>query len=95
MAGAGKIGTVAVNAFINLCGSGEILIIYSNVNPSTHLHRRPEPAEEGGFVMTVPALPELGTQGDTYNEAMANARGAIEQVIEDRLTRGEPIPSDV
>ena len=45
--------------------------------------------------MTVPALPELGTQGDTYNEAMANARGAIEQVIEDRLTRGVPIPSDV
>ena len=23
-----------------------------------------EPAEEGGFVVTVPALPELGTQGD-------------------------------
>ena len=25
-----------------------------------------EPAEEGGFVVTVPALPELGTQGDTF-----------------------------
>jgi predicted RNase H-like HicB family nuclease len=23
-----------------------------------------EPAEEGGFVVTVPALPEIGTQGD-------------------------------
>jgi antitoxin HicB len=52
-----------------------------------------EPAEEGGF--TVPALPELGTQGDTYDEAMANAREAIELVIEDRLARGESIPSDV
>ena len=54
-----------------------------------------EPAEEGGFVVTVPALPELGTQGDTYDEAMANAREAIELVIEDRLARGEPIPPDV
>jgi antitoxin HicB len=54
-----------------------------------------EPAEEGGFIVTVPALPELGTQGDTYDEAMANAREAIELVIEDRLARGESIPSDV
>jgi predicted RNase H-like HicB family nuclease len=54
-----------------------------------------EPAEEGGFIVTVPALPEAGTQGDTYDEAMANAREAIELVIEDRLSRGEPIPEDV
>jgi predicted RNase H-like HicB family nuclease len=54
-----------------------------------------EPAEEGGFIVTVPALPELGTQGDTYDEAMANAREAIELVIEDRLSRGEPIPADI
>jgi predicted RNase H-like HicB family nuclease len=54
-----------------------------------------EPAEEGGFVVTVPALPEVGTQGDTYDEAMANAREAIELVIEDRLSRGEQIPDDV
>ena len=51
-----------------------------------------EPAEEGGFVVTVPTLPEVGTQGDTRDEAMANAREAIELVIEDRLSRGEPIP---
>ena len=54
-----------------------------------------EPAEEGGFIVTVPALPEVGTQGETYEEAMANAREAIELVIEDRLARGEPIPTDV
>lgn len=54
-----------------------------------------EPAEEGGFVVTVPALPEVGTQGDTYEEAMSNAREAIELVIEDRLARGETIPPDV
>ena len=54
-----------------------------------------EPAEEGGFVVTVPALPEVGTQGDTYDEAMANAREAIELVIEDRVARSAPIPIDV
>jgi predicted RNase H-like HicB family nuclease len=49
-----------------------------------------ESAKEGGFVVTVPALPEAGTQGDTYDEAIANAREAIELVVEDRLSRGEP-----
>jgi hypothetical protein len=29
-----------------------------------------EPAEEGGFIVTVPALPEVGTQGDTYEDAL-------------------------
>lgn len=54
-----------------------------------------EPAEEGGFIVTVPALPELGTQGETYDEAMAHAREAIELVIEDRLARGLLIPADI
>ena len=54
-----------------------------------------EPAEEGGFIVTVPALPEVGTQGDTREEALANAREAIELVIEHRLARGEPIPADI
>jgi predicted RNase H-like HicB family nuclease len=53
-----------------------------------------DPAEEGGFVVAVPALPEVGTQGDTYEEAMANVREAVELVIEDRLARGQPIPAD-
>jgi predicted RNase H-like HicB family nuclease len=54
-----------------------------------------EPAEEGGFIGTVPALPEVGTQGDTCDEALSSAREAIALVIEDRLSRGEPIPADV
>ena len=54
-----------------------------------------EPTEEGGFVVTTPALPELGTQGDSCDGAMANARKAIGLIIEDRLARGEPIPADV
>ena len=54
-----------------------------------------EPAEEGGFIVTVPALPEAGTQGETRDEALANAREAIALVIEDRLSRGEVLPADI
>ena len=53
-----------------------------------------EPAEEGGFIVTVPALPEVATCGDTEEEAIVNAREAIELVIEHRLARGEEIPAE-
>ena len=36
-----------------------------------------EPAEEGGFNVTVPALEGCFTQGDTKKEALKNAREAI------------------
>lgn len=51
-----------------------------------------EPAEEGGFVVSVPALPEVATCGDTEDEAIANVREVVELVIEHRLARGETIP---
>jgi len=55
---------------------------------------RPEP--EGGFTVRVPALPEIVTYGKTEDEALANAREAIELVLESRAERGETIPaSDV
>ena len=54
-----------------------------------------EPAEEGGFIVTVPALPEAGTQGDTREEALEHAREAIELVIEHRLSKGEALPPDI
>jgi predicted RNase H-like HicB family nuclease len=53
-----------------------------------------EPAEEGGYVVTVPALPEVGTQGDTREEALANAREAIQAAVETRISAGEQIPPD-
>lgn len=37
-----------------------------------------EPAEEGGYVVHIPALPGCATQGETYEEARANAIDAIE-----------------
>lgn len=54
-----------------------------------------EPAEEGGFIVHVPALPEVSTCGDTEDEALAMAREAIELVLEHRLSRGEEIPSEL
>jgi antitoxin HicB len=51
----------------------------------------PEP-EVGGFSVTVPALPEIATQGETEEEAIANAREAISLVVSDRAKRGEDIP---
>ncbi|MGQ0673709.1 MAG: type II toxin-antitoxin system HicB family antitoxin [Hyphomicrobium sp.] len=53
-----------------------------------------EPAEEGGFVVHVPVLPEICTEGDTEAEALAMARDAIELVVASRHERGEPIPEE-
>jgi predicted RNase H-like HicB family nuclease len=54
-----------------------------------------EPMEEGGFLVRVPALPEVVTGGDTVDEALAMAKEAIELVLESRLERGEEIPREV
>ena len=43
---------------------------------------RLEPQPEGGFTVTVPALPEVVTEGDTLAEAMAMAEDAIRSVFE-------------
>lgn len=52
----------------------------------------PGDADEGGFVVSVPALPEAHTQGDTVDEALANAREVIELCIRSRVEHGEDIP---
>jgi antitoxin HicB len=41
---------------------------------------RPEP--EGGFTVTCPKLPPVVTYGETLEEALANAREAIELYLE-------------
>jgi antitoxin HicB len=51
-----------------------------------------EPAEEGGYIVHVPALPEVATCGDTEAEAIQMAREAIELVLEHRASRGEDKP---
>jgi antitoxin HicB len=53
-----------------------------------------EPQQGGGFTVLVPALPEVVTEGDTEQEALANAEQAIRAVIAYRQDRGLPIPAD-
>ena len=53
-----------------------------------------EPAEEGGYVVTCPALPAVVTQGDTLEEARAMATDAIHLVLQGLLDHGEPVPVD-
>ena len=47
-----------------------------------------ESMDEGGFLVRVPALPEVVTCGDTESEALAMAKDAIEMVLASRLERG-------
>jgi predicted RNase H-like HicB family nuclease len=51
-----------------------------------------EPAEEGGYVVTVPALPGLHTEGDTFEEAQTMAADAIRCYLEGCLLDGEEVP---
>ena len=53
-----------------------------------------EPAEEGGFVVHVPALPEVVTKGENEAEALAMAKEAIELALEERLAEGETVPTE-
>lgn len=50
--------------------------------------------EDDAYIVDVPALPGCHTYGDTIDEALANAREAIEVYIETLRDRGEPIPED-
>ena len=54
----------------------------------------PEP-EEGGYSVSVPALPGCHTQGDTLEEAIANAKEAIRCYIEGLALDGEAIPEEI
>jgi predicted RNase H-like HicB family nuclease len=53
-----------------------------------------EPAEEGGYVVTCPALPGLVTEGDTLEEARRMAQDALRGYIESLLEDGVSVPSD-
>lgn len=41
-----------------------------------------EPCDEGGYVISCPALPGCHSQGETKAEAMANIKEAIEGCLE-------------
>ncbi len=49
---------------------------------------------DGGYVVSVPALPGCVSQGDTRGEALENIEEAIELYLEDVKAAGEPIPAE-
>ena len=51
-------------------------------------------AKEGGYVVTCPSLPGLVTEGDTLQEARANAAEAIRGYLETLTKDGLPIPPE-
>jgi antitoxin HicB len=53
-----------------------------------------EPQPEGGFSVSVPALPEVVTEGDSEEDALMMAADAIRLVLEYRRAHGLPIPAD-
>lgn len=49
---------------------------------------------DGGYVVSVPALPGCVSQGDNRDEALANIREAIELYVEDCRAAGDPVPME-
>ncbi len=50
--------------------------------------------EEGGYAVTVPSLPGCISEGDTYDEALANIKEAIDLYLESLRADGSPIPDE-
>ena len=53
-----------------------------------------EPVHEGGYVVRVPALPAIITEGDTYEEALEMARDAIQLYVETLIAEGKSVPQE-
>jgi antitoxin HicB len=53
------------------------------------------PQPEGGFTVTSPLLPELVTEGDTADEALANVRDALTAVIETYRDLNRALPPNL
>ena len=51
-----------------------------------------EPEQDGGFVVSVQALRECISQGDTREEALASIREAISLYVED-CREADPVPN--
>ena len=48
---------------------------------------------EGGYTVTSPALPELITEGETVEEALAHVQDALAAVVEIYEDLGKPLPN--
>jgi antitoxin HicB len=50
---------------------------------------------EGGYTVTSPVLPELITEGDTAEEALAHVQDVLAAVMELYEDLGKPIPGTI
>jgi antitoxin HicB len=53
------------------------------------------PEDEGGFSVSVPALPGCVSQGETREQALAMVREAIEVYLESLLAHDDPVPCPI
>jgi antitoxin HicB len=49
-------------------------------------------ASEGGFVVRVPDVPEIVTQGEDFGDALAQAADALEEAFAGRIKASDTIP---
>lgn len=53
-----------------------------------------EPTEEGGYVVSVPAIPGCVTQGDTFEEAVEMIKDALVGCLAVLKEEGQEIPKE-
>lgn len=53
-----------------------------------------ERESDGGYVVSVPALPGCVSQGDTRQEAWDHIREAIDLYVKDCRQAGDPVPTE-
>jgi predicted RNase H-like HicB family nuclease len=54
-----------------------------------------EPAEEGGYIVSCPALPGCVSQGETIEEAREMIKDAISGYLTSLKKHGEPVPEGI
>jgi len=66
------------------------------VRPFTYAVRLAADKQDGGYVVTCRDLPEAITQGETLEEALAEAADALEEAVAGRISdaRDIPMPTD-
>jgi len=52
-------------------------------------------APDGSFIASCPLVPEAHSQGESYEECLANMKEALGLCLECRKERGEEIPQEV
>lgn len=83
----------SIHAYAHIATRNVILfaILWFGMKTLTYrIHLEPEP--EGGFTVTVPALPGCITYGETWELAVERAHEAIEGFIETLIQLGKLVP---